>query len=144
MISVKKPLWAITGALLLFAFFTQNSSAQYRFYCGEDWANIENADYSPAIKKELKTTMLKTAQESSILTGNPILPVEEKDFAQYLTKIDSFYKKPDAKAIPLYFALKLAEMRKRNFPEQQIQAYRTAISQKMRKIASLSAESDGK
>ncbi len=108
--------------------------AQYKFYAGDEWIAIGRGIPSASVRRHIKTLMLQAAQDASAFSGTPIISVNEKDLTKYIDDIDEFYGNKDNMAMPLYFALRIADMKKQGIPPQQVEAYRSLIIQKFKEM----------
>jgi hypothetical protein len=100
---------------------------------GHSWKNIENLDISDAEKFTVKTQILKITLESSLFSGTPVITPSE-NIAEYVLSIDRFYADNDNRNIPVFFALKIADLAKNNMPEFMISSYRNTIKEKLKEI----------
>lgn len=126
---MKKTVSALLAMIFLFSGIVL---AQFNFFSGDDWNKINSKDYSPETKTRLKLLILKTAQDASIFSGNPILSAAESNIPKYTSLIDKVYSTNENKNIPLYFALKIASMEKQGIPAEQIRIFKAALQKKMK------------
>ena len=123
---------AIILSLLTVMICATYAMAQYRFYGGEDWSFIESSTHPDQIKAKIKLLMIEASQQSAIFSGNPILSPDEKNFGRYIAGIDNFYSDDKNKVIPLYFAIKVAEMQLNGLPQEQVAVYAQAVVKKLK------------
>ncbi len=118
------------------AILVSGISAAYSFFAGQDWVMLDQRGYSPALKTKIKILMLKSIHDASVYSGNPITYAGQKDFAQYVPEIDKFYSDKADLGMPLYFAFKLAHLKKQGLPEAQYKVYKASIEQKLNNVQS--------
>jgi len=128
---MKRSYKIVISSLLCLLVFSTTLNAQYKFYTGRDWVKIDGKPYSKIVKMRMKSIILISIHDASIFSGTPIISPDEKNFEQYIPIIDNFYSKTDNWDLPLYFALKIAGMKKRGIPEMQINVYKTAVQKKL-------------
>ena len=105
--------------------------AAFSFYSGNDWGMIDRKTYAPDTKAEMKAIILKTVQSATALTGNPAISMNQTDYRSYASLIDNIYSDESNKDIPVFFAFKMADMKKKGFPDKQINLYKAAIRKKL-------------
>jgi len=120
-------LCVLTVGLVL----TQPAHSQYTFYTGVNWVKIDQKPFSSAVKTQIKALTLQAVNEASLFSGTPIVNPKERDLTKYIKDIDKFYIDNDNKIIPIYFALKIASMKKEGIPEMQIKVYKAAVMKKL-------------
>jgi hypothetical protein len=113
------------------------SYAQYNFFAGQEWADINNDNMPDGQKIFVKKLLLKTAQDASIFSGTPIIAETQRDFGPYVDIVDSLYAQEDNSRLPIYFVFKIADMTKSNFDQRQIAMYKLAIMQQLDRIGSV-------
>ena len=64
--------------------------------------------------------------------GKPLLAAMDVKYADYIDAIDEFYAREENRAVPLFYALQIADMRKKGMPGQQVLLYRMAVMQKLK------------
>lgn len=145
--STKKNIILFTSLLLapilLFVFFfvvissgkKTNTAATVasvaRFCDGNEWKSIDSLNIPDVEKMQLKGALLKVSVESSALIGMPIL-ASNAPFTEYISYVDKFYQIDQNLHLPVYFALKIADMAKNGADNAAITAYYTALTEKLK------------
>ena len=117
----------IIASVLMFSF---TASAQYDFYSGKDWSQINDKPFSADTKKRVKETLIRTVQGASTFSGSPVLPAHETNISEYSALLDEYYADPAVKDVPLHFAMKIVNMHKQGVTDAQISIYQTEILKK--------------
>ena len=112
------------------------SQKQTMLVDGNSWNSIDAMPISVVDKIQIKSSLLKIALEASIINGNPIInptaPLQE-----YVAYVDKFYKEPQNIGIPVFFALKIADMATSGAPEMALRGYQQAVLQKLQQAGLL-------
>ncbi|MCU0666196.1 MAG: hypothetical protein MUF05_03765 [Candidatus Omnitrophica bacterium] len=136
----------ITLALLLMAslLVIKPAFCQYRFFDGNDWNALGALGLSKTEEKKLKMVFLKSAYETSLFNGAPVLALNPNatDFLMaYNTFIynfpeivDIYYSKPSNRDLPLFYALHVAEIVKNGGTDTDIQGYYKMITDKLKSV----------
>jgi hypothetical protein len=113
------------------------SLAQYHFSDGRDWKQVDSYGFSAADTFKIKLMLLKSVYEVTLFSGKPLiqedappdkfLSVYNKDFSEYPKIIDEFYADPDNLTMPLFFALKIADLTKRGVSAADREAYKQNV-----------------
>jgi hypothetical protein len=114
--------------------YCRHSYSQYSFYSGAEWVETGSQDLPAEQKLFIKKLYLQAAQDSSIFSGAPIIPENERDFQSYIPILDGLCSDESNINLPLYFIFKISEMAKNNYPSQQVALYKHAIIQQLEKI----------
>ena len=93
---------------------------------GRHWQKISNLNIDDSQKIRFKSMLLKISIETSALSANPVISGSIQ-FPEYISYIDAFYQNPANGKIPIFFALKIADMAKQGAPQQQIVAFKLAV-----------------
>jgi len=106
------------------------------FVNGYSWDQINKLPIPLREKIMLKLSLLKVSIESSIINGKPVIQPAEP-LPTYLSEIDSFYKNAGDMDIPLFFALKAADLKKNGASKQAILNFKLLVKQKLKKLGIL-------
>ncbi len=98
-----------------------------------NWNEIENFNIPPTDKLIVKLSMVRVCAEASIINGKPVL-TSSGNLNEYVQYIDRFYSDKANADVPLFFAVKIADMAKGGANEMAIQGYRNLVLQKLRDI----------
>ncbi len=113
---------------------TQDSKYQETSLCdGFDWNNLSTFEIGNNEEQFLKSTLLKIAIESSALSAKPVIEGNAA-IMQYVAYLNKFYQDPTNSKIPLFFALKIADMAKNKSAPREIEIYKLAVLQKLKSI----------
>lgn len=115
----------------VFLWLSISAESQYNFISGTDWERISKSNYSPIVKSRIKTLMLKSVLEASMMTGKPIISPTETNFAPYIAYIDEYYSDSSNSKMPIVYALKLAGLKKQGLPAPQLKIYNASMKQKL-------------
>ncbi|MEI8176939.1 MAG: hypothetical protein WCG78_08745 [Candidatus Omnitrophota bacterium] len=107
------------------------AAAEPKFNDGADWSAIDMLKAPDGPKQLIKGDILKLTIESSALSGNP-LQNEHAVIPDYINYLDNFYRDPDNKPMPVFFALKIADMAGTGSDNASIAAYRLTVMQKLK------------
>ena len=69
----------------------QQQQASYKFFDGNDWANIEKLSIAPQLKVMIKFLVLRAVYESTVFSGTPVVAVD-RSVLNYIPDVDAFYK----------------------------------------------------
>lgn len=97
---------------------------------GYSWNAIDKYEVN-AYQQSIKNQLLKITLESSLVSGNNVIDPSEP-IEVYARYINSFYGDPTNQEIPLFFALKIADLAKNKAPNAVINRYKAAVEQKLK------------
>jgi hypothetical protein len=97
---------------------------------GHGWTSIDQYEAND-FQRNLKSQILKITLESSLLCGKPII-TPTQSISDYVKYIDFFYKSVKNNNIPVFFALKIADLDRNKAPLIAINNYRLAIEKKLK------------
>lgn len=109
-----------------------NQTAAPLFLDSVDWNTINGLQVTPVEKTIFKTQLLKLSLEASIINGRPLI-TPTVPLYEYLNDIDAFYSQARNAKIPLYFAIKIADMKRSGASQAVIEGYRTVLVAKLEK-----------
>lgn len=107
-------------------------SATSIYIDGKSWREIATYDMSETDKVITKSTLIRLIIETSIINNTPVIN-PGRQLPEYIKAIDSIYENPADQNIPLYFALRIADMRLSGAPENAIKNYTLLVQQKLYK-----------
>jgi len=102
-----------------------------QFCNGHDWQLIDNLSISAADKLNLKAELFKMQIEAGFLEGTPVLSGNALNPA-FIAYLDNFYRAEENADVPVFFALKIAEMASKGTPDLIIQKFKTSILDRLR------------
>jgi len=104
-----------------------------RFADGYDWNAVEKLSMPKMEKSYIKGTLLKLTIEASIINGNPVIKSGAK-LGVFVKFIDNLYKNPSNRDIPIYFALKMAEMNAKGSSSRAVEGYKALVMRKLKNL----------
>ena len=104
-----------------------------QFTDGSDWNMLDAINVPPLDKVQLKLELVKLAFDSSLLSGKPLI-TSSAPLQTYVQDLDLFYRDTANSSIPLFFAIRIMDMKKNGTPEISIQGYKQVLTQKLIKM----------
>ncbi|MDD5439530.1 MAG: hypothetical protein PHS37_05025 [Candidatus Omnitrophica bacterium] len=97
-----------------------------------DWNLINTFNIQPVDKSVMKIQLIKVSLEAGIINGNPLITPTVPLYT-YLKDIDELYAEPRNASIPLYFAIKIADMKRSGTPAANIEGFKALLLQRLEK-----------
>ena len=132
--------FSLVSTLLIIVFITafshektysKNVEIESHFCDGHDWNRIDNLPINESDKMQLKGALLRVTIESSALSGFPMM-TSSAGLTDYVQFVDKFYKINENIALPLFFALKLADLAKSGSDDITLTTFRLTVTQKLK------------
>lgn len=98
---------------------------------GYDWQQIEKLTLSHQEKEEIKENLIKIVIETSAFQGMSIFEARVS-LEEYKDYLDNFYQEKDNVQLPLFFALRIADMDINGTPTFILEQYKSAVMKKLR------------
>jgi hypothetical protein len=111
--------------------YSKNIDIANRFCDGGDWEKLNKLGISDSDKTLIKGLLIKVSIESSALNGTPLL-TSNKALTDYIDFIDTFYRSTENSVMPIFFALKIADLTQNNTDSTAIANYRLAVLGKLK------------
>jgi len=100
------------------------------FTDGYDWNYITSLKIPEEEKFILKQMLVNSILQSGIFNDQPVIQVKEP-LRGYIFHLDLVYAKRSNLKVPIFFALKMAEMYKDDIPDQRINVFRDNVLKKV-------------
>jgi len=101
---------------------------------GYSWKDIESLEIKTAVKTVIKSRILRITLDTSFFSsGEPII-IPSGDIEEYVSYVDRFYAIEKNRDIPVFFALKISDMAKNNYPEPMIESYKYGVQEKLKQL----------
>ncbi len=107
-----------------------------RIVDGYDWLSVGSLNISEFDRAQIKAALLKISLESSIINGNALFE-PRASIAEYTGYVDRFYQRPENVKVPVFFALKIADMVKGGSAEVAVQGYKQLVIDKLKRAGLL-------
>ncbi|MCU0666195.1 MAG: hypothetical protein MUF05_03760 [Candidatus Omnitrophica bacterium] len=104
---------------------------EFKFSDGFDWRAIDNYKIDDSRREIIREILLKEVAEASALTGSPILG-NNASFSEYSVYVNRFYQIAENMPIPIYFALRIVDMAKKQTDNAAIETYRLAVLDRLK------------
>ena len=111
--------------------YSKNIDIVNRFCDGGDWERLNKLGISEADKSLIKGLLIKVSIESSALNGTPLL-TSNAALPEYIDFVNAFYQTKENSVLPLFFALKMADLKQNNMDSAAIANYRLAVLGKLK------------
>jgi len=123
--------------LLVIGFFciSHDALAKYNFVNGNNWVAVDAYGISKADKTNIKIMFIKSAIEPAFFNGRPLVEnKKDNDYTSYVKIIDQFYSSSENRDMPLFFCVRIADMKLGNSSDLEINNFRLSVMQKLKQI----------
>lgn len=109
----------------------KQNAPEASFCDGSTWNSIDALSLPVLERRQMKAALLKVTIESSALLGVSDFNVKSP-LPEYVSLIDSFYEAKENAPIPLFFALRIADMEKNGADRKTVIAFRADLIGKLK------------
>lgn len=131
--AMKRYITVIMSIFILSTFLTTGNCAETKkmFFDGNDWTAIDKLAQEPKTRMMIKAYILRAVYESSAFTGKPLVSTKN-GIINYLPNLDTFYRYPENRSIPLFYAIRFVEQIFLGVPDAALEVNRKRLIERLK------------
>ena len=107
-----------------------------KFVNGFSWRELSNMNIPEMDQALFKIYLLRIYFETSFINGKPLIQ-STGSLVDYVKYIDTMYGDPKNANVPLFYAIKMADMAKNGYPAGVVESYKARVMRKLQQMGLL-------